>query len=56
MECLGETINVCSVAAGKSEGNGSFFKPRLAHAIEIYLQERGWEIVNVIYLAMAGFL
>lgn len=56
MECLGETRNVCSVAVGQSEGKGSFFRPRLAQTIEIYLQERGWEIVNVIYLAMAGFL
>jgi len=56
MECLRETRNVCSVAVGKSEGKRSFFRPRLTHIIEIYLQERGWEIVNVIYLAMAGFL
>lgn len=56
MECLGETRNVYSVTVGKSEGKVPFFRPRLAQTIEIYLQEREWEIMNVIYLAMAGFL
>jgi len=53
---LGETRNVYSVALGISERKEPFFRPRPAQIIEIYLQERGWEIVNVIYLAMAGFL
>jgi len=37
VECLGETRNVYSVAVGKSEGKGPFFRPRLVQTIKIYL-------------------